>query len=189
MSALHRVSLLDVPATPWRNGGGTTRELLAWPPGAAVWQLRVSVAAIVHSGPFSPYPGVKRWFAVLQGAGVSLALPEGEVTRTRDDDALAFDGEAAPRCHLVEGPTLDLNLMLQRDAGEARMWRAAPGEALTGPAAWRGVFAAGAAQLELESGSEPLPAGTLAWSDAADAEPWVLHQGHPGPAWFMMLQR
>jgi hypothetical protein len=27
----HTVHLADVPPSPWKNGGGTTRELLAWP--------------------------------------------------------------------------------------------------------------------------------------------------------------
>ena len=36
---LHLVRLQDCPAQPWRNGGGLTRELLAWPQGQA-WQQR-----------------------------------------------------------------------------------------------------------------------------------------------------
>ncbi|MEN9892031.1 MAG: hypothetical protein RLY78_2326 [Pseudomonadota bacterium] len=32
---LHRVRLDAVPARPWRNGGGLTRELLVWPPPAS----------------------------------------------------------------------------------------------------------------------------------------------------------
>jgi environmental stress-induced protein Ves len=38
-----------VSAQPWRNGGGLTRELCTWPPGAA-WQVRVSVADITRMG-------------------------------------------------------------------------------------------------------------------------------------------
>mgnify|MGYP000415291841 CR=1 FL=1 len=37
---------------PWRNGGGFTRELLAWP-SADDWQLRISVAEIARDGAFS----------------------------------------------------------------------------------------------------------------------------------------
>ena len=32
-------------AVPWRNGGGVTRELLAWPD-SKDWALRVSVADV-----------------------------------------------------------------------------------------------------------------------------------------------
>ncbi len=57
----------------WRNGGGQTRELLAWP-AQGPWRLRISRADIDADGPFSAFPGVTRWFTVLQGAGVALTL-------------------------------------------------------------------------------------------------------------------
>ena len=65
------VHIDDVRAQPWKNGGGLTRELLAWPSRDA-WSVRVSVADIERDGPFSPFPGVERWFTVLEGAGVVL---------------------------------------------------------------------------------------------------------------------
>ena len=71
-----RVRLADCPPQPWRNGGGVTRELLAWPQ-AADWRLRVSVADIERDGPFSPFPGVDRWFAVIEGDGVELRCRTG----------------------------------------------------------------------------------------------------------------
>ena len=61
------VALADVPPTAWKNGGGVTRELLAWPPGDD-WQVRISVAEITADGPFSSFPGVARWFSVLEAA-------------------------------------------------------------------------------------------------------------------------
>ena len=30
--AVHWFDLRTVPATPWKNGGGSTRELVCWPP-------------------------------------------------------------------------------------------------------------------------------------------------------------
>src|SRR5258706_8972671 len=56
----------DIAPAPWRNGGGLTRELLAWPD-RSDWIVRISVAEILASGPFSEFPGVDRWFAVLHG--------------------------------------------------------------------------------------------------------------------------
>ena len=51
------IRLNEVAPVPWRNGGGVTRELLAWPsPGD--WALRISVAEVERDGPFSRYPGV-----------------------------------------------------------------------------------------------------------------------------------
>ena len=60
----------------WRNGAGLTRELLAWPE-PRDWQLRISVADIREDAPFSAYPGVDRWFAVVDGAGRAAARRGG----------------------------------------------------------------------------------------------------------------
>ena len=59
----------EVAPQRWRNGGGFTRELLAWP-AVEAWRLRVSVAEVESDGPFSSFPAVERWFAVLDGNGV-----------------------------------------------------------------------------------------------------------------------
>ena len=104
------VRLDSVAAQPWRNGGGRTRELLAWP-SADAWSLRISVAEIERDGPFSAFPGVQRWFAVIEGAGVLLSFDGAERSCRRGDAPLAFDGGEAPGCHLLDGPTRDLNLM------------------------------------------------------------------------------
>jgi len=131
---MNRVLLADCPFVAWRNGGGRTRELLAWP-SAVEWTLRVSVAEIEADGPFSAFEGIERCFAVLDGAGVVLSLPRGEVRLHRGDPALAFPGEAAPLCRLIGGPTRDLNLMARRTAGRPAMRREPPASGR-----WRGVI-------------------------------------------------
>lgn len=165
---VHLVSLKDCPPQPWRNGGGLTRELLAWP-SAADWAVRISVARIDRDGAFSSFAGLQRWFAVLQGHGVRLQLPQGPVTQTAASEPLAFDGEAAPMCTLLDGATEDLNLMARRDAGRARMARALPGggraHALVGTPRWRGLFTLQSCTLLVGSQALPLAGGTLAWSD------------------------
>lgn len=109
------VHLSDVVPTPWRNGGGTTRELVAWPDSVA-WQWRVSVAEVVQSGAFSSYPGVQRWFAVLAGDGVCLTVNGHLAMLTKSDQPFAFDGAALTSCELLGGATQDFNLMLQGGA-------------------------------------------------------------------------
>ncbi len=188
MSDLHAVHLHDTRPEPWRNGGGLTHQLLAWPPQAPHWQLRVSVAAIASSGPFSAYPGVRRWFTVIDGEGVGLSLPRGTYNLVPGDEPLSFDGESAAEAHLLGGPTHDLNLMVQRDAGSSRMWRAQPGDRIDGPTRWRGLYAADRVLLELDGRTEPVAAGTLVWTDAHDAVSWQLHHGSSGHAWFMTLE-
>ena len=118
------VSLADVAATPWRNGGGVTRELVAWPP-EGEWQWRMSVAEVEASGPFSRFEGVQRFFAVLSGAGVALDIDGERHTLTKESAPLAFDGAASTDCQLLDGPTQDFNLMV-RGAGARAAARSAP---------------------------------------------------------------
>ncbi len=151
-----------VPPRPWRNGGGVTRELLRWPT-SSDWRLRLSLADIDLDGPFSAFPGVTRWFVVLDGAGVVLSLDGHDHTLRPGDAPLRFDGATAPACRLLAGPTRDLNLMLQGLDGELRAAR--PGE----PApAWPrlGFFASAARRLHWPAAAGSAPAAGF-WIGAA----------------------
>lgn len=160
------IRLADVPGQPWRNGGGVTRELLAGP--AAAWRWRISVAEIAADGPFSPFPGVERWFAVVSGAGVELDFA-GTLRRQRPGDApLRFDGAAAPGCRLIDGPTHDLNLMLRGAAGAMRQAQA--GAPWAPQSVQAGLYTAVAGTVSDPHGqSWPVPADALLWFDAAPA--------------------
>ena len=115
------VDLHSAAPAPWRNGGGTTRELVAWPDSVA-WQWRASVAEIAQDGPFSCFAGVKRWFAVLEGDGVCLTVDGYLHMLTKSDAPLAFNGMSQAGCELLGGTTQDFNLMVQADVS-ARMLR------------------------------------------------------------------
>jgi environmental stress-induced protein Ves len=118
------VDLGKVAPQPWRNGGGVTRELLVWPSGQ-VWKARVSVADVAAAGPFSAFPGIERWFAVLDGDGLGLRAGAGLQHLTTDSPALRFSGDMQVDCSLLGGPTRDLNLMTE--PGKGRLVRV-PGE-------------------------------------------------------------
>jgi hypothetical protein len=171
MMKLHRALLSQATEQAWRNAGGSTRELLAWPQVQA-WQLRVSVARIDRDGPFSAYSGTDRWFAVLEGAGVRLRLPAEDLLLTAATVPVGFAGEAAPGCTLIDGPTSDLNLMMRRGLGEARMWRAQAEPTIAGATRWRGVYAQDACTVRIGKQVATLGAGTLLWSDGAEATAW-----------------
>ena len=98
--------LADVQRTAWLNGGGFKRDLLKTD------GVLISVADITRDGPFSFYDDRQRFFAVLNGAGVLLGNPA--VTLTAQSPVHEFAGEDAPECHLINGETLDLNLMVKR---------------------------------------------------------------------------
>ena len=185
---LHCVALSDAAPQPWRNGGGRTRELLAWPSDDD-WQLRISVADIDADGPFSAFDGVRRWFAVLEGAGVALGFAEGERICRRGDAPLAFDGSAAPACRLLDGPTRDLNLMTR--GRDARMQTVLPGADWSPSFAIRALYSAVAGQWSDGRGWQRIAAGTLLWegSETTGAiRPWRFDpddHGEASPAWWL----
>jgi len=162
MNSWNLVSLKDVAATPWLNGGGLTRELLAWPQ-PLDWTVRCSVAEVERDGPFSELPGVRRWFAVLGGAGVRLSIDGAVHELTAQSAPHEFDGAARTDCQLLAGPTRDFNLMLRR--GRATLQRVRG--AIDTKAGARTLAAAYALEpgATLDGGGETLqlPAGTFAW--------------------------
>lgn len=151
----------DVAPTPWKNGGGVARELLC-APDATNWLWRISLADVNVDGPFSAYPGVQRWFAVVSGGGVELDFAGRLLRLHAGEQALCFDGAAAPACRLIGGPTRDLNLMLQ---GGARgvMHRGRAGEHWHDAWPLRGRFDIASATLHwsLPPGSTCAPADCL----------------------------
>ena len=117
----------DRIATPWKNGGGTTREVAAFPPGAGLdaFAWRISLADIAADGPFSAFPGVDRVLTVIDGAGLVLDVEGRTVTLDAASPPLAFPGEAKVAARPAGGPIRDLNLMVRRDAGQGRVRRLA----------------------------------------------------------------
>ena len=166
MQPLPLVRTADVAAQPWRNGGGFTRELFAAPAGPD-WRVRVSVADVDDDGPFSSFPGVARWFAVLSGNGVVLDVDGAEHRCRADGEALAFDGGARAACRLIDGPTRDLNLMLRGVRGAMQRvvarapWR--PGASACGLYA----TSTGRAAADGETSAEAIPAHALRWWPSA----------------------
>ena len=106
----------DRIATPWRNGGGETREVAVFPVGAA-WadfHWRISVATVATSGPFSAFPGIDRTLAVLDGA---LQLTIGGIVQPVQRSSslpILFDGGVAASGLVIDSPVIDLNLMVRR---------------------------------------------------------------------------
>lgn len=133
----------DLVAAPWKNGGGVTREVAAFPEGAGldafVW--RVSIADVAQAGPFSRFAGIDRTLVLLSGAGMLLDETDGEHGGkthglTQALDTAHFTGEARIDARLVDGATRDFNLMLRRDAaqGEVEVWRGATQRTLSADA-------------------------------------------------------
>lgn len=119
----HSFDRAALVATPWKNGGGVTREIVCQPPGAdlARFDWRVSIAHIASDGPFSAFPGVDRVITLLEGGGVQLDSSDGAVAQRLDTpwQPFAFAGEAAIDSRLLGGPCDDFNVMTRRAACRA----------------------------------------------------------------------
>ncbi|MEM5406123.1 HutD family protein [Paraburkholderia unamae] len=119
-------------ASPWKNGGGVTREIavahVTSRAGASLdaFAWRVSVADVAQAGPFSRFEGVDRTLVLLEGAGMLLDEAGRTHVLTQPLDVAHFAGEAAIDARLVNGATRDFNLMVRRDAarGTLEVWRA-----------------------------------------------------------------
>lgn len=177
-----------VAPQPWKNGGGQTRELFVWPPGGP-WSLRISVADIRAAGPFSPFPGVERWFTVLEGDGVVLTFAQRRAVLDTESAPLHFDGSDAPDCELGGGPSRDLNLMVRHDAGRGLMQRATAGAEWPSHAALRAVFTTGPVLLQInDTDAARLPAWSLAVSPHAAHQRWRLEGDAPLRAWWLAFE-
>lgn len=172
--------LAQVASVPWKNGGGSTRELACWPPGAGMdgFEWRVSVATIAVPGPFSAFPGVDRQIMLLQGDGVQLRSPQaphGGWTHALDQRwvPFSFAGDVPVDCTLLGGTSTDFNLMLRRGAWTGAMHVVHSVQSVpTQHGAGLCLVLAGAWRWGSGSGARTLAPGQGAWwmleSDAAD---------------------
>jgi len=171
MTTLHRFSRADLVPTPWKNGGGTTREIACWPAGAGIdnFDWRVSIATIAASGPFSIFEGVDRTIVLLDGDGVHL---QGAALNHRLDRAhqpFNFSGDVPLDCSLLGGASSDFNVMSRRARCHADVAVIESAQPLH--AAQDGLLIA--LQGRWQAGDESLNAGEGLWW-ANDARSWPL---------------
>ena len=114
-SSPHSVGLIrveDRPATAWKNGQGSTREIARRLLGVKgphfVW--RISVAEVTQDADFSSFPGVRRWATLVSGDGVTLTV-DGTDHVLKPLEPLGFDGAAETHATLTGGPVNILNVM------------------------------------------------------------------------------
>ena len=179
-----RFALADIVPTPWKNGGGATREIACWPAGTGLdsFDWRISVATIAADGAFSVFAGIDRSITLLSGDGVLL---HGEHGTHRLDQPLvpfAFAGETPIRATLLGGASEDFNVMTRRGRcrADVKVWRYAVDGPSTPPHAalllavqgdWRCAVAGDASTLLT-------PGSGLWWSHAA-ARPSISVQPQP----------
>ena len=109
-------------AMPWRNGLGTTIELLKQDlPDGDGFAWRLSMAEVTTNGAFSNFSGYDRTLLLLDGKGLTLDC-DGASHRLENPLQLArFSGDDHTTATLHDGPVKDFNIMVQRRHCSARV--------------------------------------------------------------------
>jgi environmental stress-induced protein Ves len=126
---IHFFERAQLRASPWKNGGGVTREIACHPPQAGMqnFDWRISIAHIGSDGDFSVFAGVDRVITLLEGGGVQLSSADGSA----DDSVLhaldtplqpfAFSGDTEVHGRLLNGDCHDFNVMTRRGVCQAEV--------------------------------------------------------------------
>jgi len=106
----------DLVRVPWKNGGGTTAEIAAFPKGSVfdTFGWRISMADVASDGPFSFFPGIDRTLIVVQGRGIELEVEGVPYRLDGPSSKLSFAGDDTTVGRLLAGPIRDLNVMTRR---------------------------------------------------------------------------
>ena len=106
----------DRITTPWKNGGGVTREIAACPPEAGLddFDWRISMAEVGEPGAFSLFPDVDRCLTVIEGCLRLTFDVETSVSLDAQSEPWTFPGDRACHGQPIDGPVLDLNVMWRR---------------------------------------------------------------------------
>ncbi|MFL5997594.1 MAG: HutD family protein [Streptomyces sp.] len=113
---------------PWKNGGGTTREVASGTVHARPASMesevgfdwRVSVADVDAGGAFSAFPGIDRVITLVEGEGMVLTV-DGTPHPVGPLSPFAFPGDAATDCRLTAGAVRNVNVMTRRSRATAKV--------------------------------------------------------------------
>ena len=110
--------LRRIPAQPWKNGAGLTREIAVGPRGADAtnFDWRFSVAEVERAAPFSVFAGIDRCIVLLAGAGLHLRSDDGQLDHRLDvpGEPFHFSGDLPLSAAPIDGPSSDFNVMTRR---------------------------------------------------------------------------
>lgn len=116
----------DLPAQPWQNGLGATREIAKGSmrpqpddvdPG---WDWRISLADLTSAAPFSRFEGVDRVAVLAGSSSVTLKGRSEAIVFEHRGDVHAFLGEEWLNAVLPSGRSTQLlNVMTRRGAAQA----------------------------------------------------------------------
>lgn len=159
------IVLRDIAPQPWKNGAGLTRELAVSPVGAttADFDWRLSVADVTRDAPFSVFPGIDRHIALLHGAGMLLRFLHSTHRLDVPLEPFRFSGDESLSAELIDGPTVDFNVMVRRDRCRARV---DSGKQVDVPAATAGLLLCWAGTGEVHGADDRAATRTLGPGEA-----------------------
>jgi environmental stress-induced protein Ves len=106
------ISPAEFRSQPWKNGGGVTAEIVRWPDTDA-YDVRISIADDRVAGPFSSFPGYRRWSFLAGPAPIVLDVAGTVHELVALGDHVDVGGDVAIRCALPAGPTQLLNVLVR----------------------------------------------------------------------------
>ncbi len=100
----------------WKNGGGVTREIAAFPRGADLshFDWRISTAEVRSGGPFSAFPDIERILCVLEGELTLSVQGQPTVRLSKGSAPFAFAGDVPAQAEPHGRIVVDLNVMARR---------------------------------------------------------------------------
>jgi len=102
--------LRDLPAEPWRNGGGFTRTVARHAtPAGDLW--RVSAAEITASGPFSTFAAMSRHATLIAGGPLCLQTGSHAHALKAIGDMACFSGDDPSAVTTLDAPARLWNVM------------------------------------------------------------------------------
>lgn len=98
----------------WKNGGGSTLELFRYPDNHADYQVRLSIAEVNSTGPFSVFSGYQRSICQLAGPPMHLTHPDtGTEKMLKPGEPYHFSGDRPTDCRIT-GPARDFNVIWKK---------------------------------------------------------------------------
>ena len=180
-------------AQPWKNGGGSTTQIVSHPEGATLdaFDWRISMARVEMDGPFSLFPQIDRTLAILDGEGVVLEV-EGlaQITVTGASPPARFPGDCATQARLIRGPITDLNVMSRRGRFRHRLARIPVDGASAVSVSADTLVALSLSEVEIRIGQErrELKPGDAALVEAGGTQRISLSSGENTVVWLVEIE-
>lgn len=106
----------DLVATPWPNGQGITRDIAGKKSSDGRTDWLISIADLAGDADFSHFANCDRFFTLVDGEGVDLAVDGGKPLRCTPLVPFFFAGDVPTRCR-VPNPARAFNVFVARDYG------------------------------------------------------------------------